>query len=350
MTRTVLGVAVVLGGLAIATGAAEPQAAQAPQPGQGQGGRGGNAGPAEGRANEAAGISIDRFIASPMSSPAHFSHGGLLTRAILRPGDPYTPGDLGAVLEYRKLLALATLPVRNSTPLLALPDQYLFFVTSGQGRLEDGKQFWDLRQNVAVLIPPDVQRRFVNTSDTPLTMVMLQWEPSAPPRADILVRDVDKLGWCEENAHWSNMSKCIFRSGDGLLGNERMLFVVLQPWTMAAPHTHGPGTEEVWVKVTPGTAIATLGSELREMPQYAAFLVPPTGFTTHSQINLSKENVEAWLYIARGPGGTAPRAGGSGAAAAAPPAPAGRGGRGNPNLFTDPATIDQATVRGQPIR
>jgi mannose-6-phosphate isomerase-like protein (cupin superfamily) len=335
------------GAPAAGTPAPTPPAGAPGAQAQGQGGRGGNAGPTEGRANEVSGISIDRFIASPISSPAHFSHGGLFTRAILRPGDPYKPGDLSAVLEYRKLLALATLPVRSSTPLMALPDQYLFFVTSGQGRLEDGKQFWDLRQNVAVLIPPNAQRRFVNTSEAPLTMVMLQWEPSAPPRADILVRDVDKLGWCEENAHWNNMSKCIFRSSDGLLGNERMLFVVLQPWTMAAPHTHGPGTEEVWVKVTPGTAVVTLGSELREMPQYSAFLVPPTGFTTHGQINLSKENAEAWLYIARGPGGTAPRAGEPGAAGA--PAP-GRGGRGNPNLFTDQATIDQATVRGQPIR
>jgi mannose-6-phosphate isomerase-like protein (cupin superfamily) len=283
-----------------------------------------------------------------VNSPAHFSHGGLLTRAILRPGDPYKPGDVGAVLEYRKLLALATLPVRNSTPLMALPDQYLFYVTSGEGRLEDGKQFWDLRKNVAMLIPPNAQRRFVNTADSPLTMVMLQWEPSAPPRADILVRDVDKLGYCEENAHWSNMSKCIFRAGDGLLGNERMFLVQLQPWTMSAPHTHGPGTEEVWVKLSPGTAIATLGSELREMPQYAAYLAPPTGFTQHGQINLSKENVEGWLYIARGAGGTAPRAGGP-AAPGTTPAP-GRGGRGNPNLFTDPATIDGATMRGQPIR
>jgi hypothetical protein len=183
-------------------------------------------------------------------------------------------------------------------------------------------------------------------------MVMLQWVPSAPPRADILVRDVDKLGYCEENAHWANMSKCIFRSGDGLLGNERMFLVQLQPWTWSEPHTHTPGTEEVWVKLTPGNSVALLGSDLRDMPQYSAYLAPPTGFTTHGQLNLSKTNVEGWLYIARGPAPAAGRGGQAPPAGNAPPAArGGGGGRGNPNpnLFTDPATIDQATVRSKPI-
>ena len=379
MTRTVIAAAVLVGGVTLSTALAQqaptpppaaPQAGQgrgaAPPDGaqHGRGGRGGGGGGGSdpGQSNEAAGVAIDRFMGYPTDNPAHFSHGGLITRAILSAGDPNAVGPKGAVLEYRKQVAVATLAPRNSTPLMALPDQYLFYVTAGTGRLEDGKQFWDLRHNIAVLIPPNVQRRFVNASDEPLTMVMLQWEPSAPARADILVRDVDRLGFCEENAHWGNMSKCIFRGPDGLLGNERMYLVMLQPFTWSAPHTHGPGTEEVWVKLTPGDGIALLGSQMRDMPQYAAYLAPPTGFTTHGQINTAKDRVEGWLYIARGPAG-----GGRGGApapaaaptpanpSAAPPAAAaapnqGRGGRGNPNLFTDAATIDQATVKGRPIR
>jgi hypothetical protein len=127
-----------------------------------------------------------------------------------------------------------------------------------------------------------------------------------------------------------------------------MFLVQLQPWTYSAPHTHVPGTEEVWVKLTPGNAIALLGSQMRDMPQHAAYLAPPTGFTVHGQLNASKTQAEGWLYIARGP---AP------AGQAAPPVPVaapapgrGGGGRGNPNLFTDAATIEQATVQGRPIR
>ena len=128
-----------------------------------------------------------------------------------------------------------------------------------------------------MLIPPDVQRRFVNTSTEPLEMVMIEWPANAIARKDILVRDVTLLPFCEENAHWNNMSKCVFTQADGMTG--RVLLVMLMPMTMAAPHTHGPGTDEIWTKITPGNALTLLGSELREMPQYSAFLAPPNGHT-----------------------------------------------------------------------
>ena len=158
-----------------------------------------------------------------------------------------------------------------------------------------------------MLIPPDVKRRFVNTSDEPLEMVMTEWPANAIARKDILVRDVTLLPYCEENAHWNNMSKCVFTQADGMTG--RVLLVMLMPMTMAAPHTHGPGTDEIWTKLTPGNALLLLGSELREMPQYSAFLAPPNGQTWHGQLNTSKTQVEMWLYVAGGNATAAPPAG-----------------------------------------
>lgn len=70
---------------------------------------------------------------------------------------------------------------------------------------------------------------------------------------------------------------------------------------MSEPHTPGAGTEEVWTKLTPGTAVMLIGSELREMPQHSAYLVPPTGVTQHANLNLSKDQTESWLYMAHGP-------------------------------------------------
>ena len=55
-----------------------------------------------------------------------------------------------------------------------------------------------------------------------------------------------------------------------------------------------------------------LGSELREMPQYSAFLAPPNGQTWHGQLNTSKTQMEMWLYVAGGNITTAPPAGGGG--------------------------------------
>jgi hypothetical protein len=214
------------------------------------------------------------------------------------------------------------------------------------------------------LIPPEVPRRFTNTSAEPLEMIMVEWPANDIARKDILVRDVDLLPYCEENAHWNNMSKCLFSRADGMTG--RVLLVMLMPMTMAAPHSHTKGTEETWTKLTPGTALMLLGSELREMPQYSAFLAPPNGMTWHAQVNTSKTQIEKWLYVAGGsaPPVVPPAAGGAGPGAAqaqAPPGQAqppvaaaggGRGGRGggNPNLSRDPAVVDQATVKGTPIK
>ena len=60
-------------------------------------------------------------------------------------------------------------------PLSTLDDQLFFFVKNGQGRMDDGKQSWDLREGLAILVPPKAPHRFVNTSDKPLNMIMLAW-------------------------------------------------------------------------------------------------------------------------------------------------------------------------------
>ena len=347
----------LISGLAVspATGGAR---AQGPAPAAASGGAVERVDPAN-TTNERSNIQIDQFIGDPTIATGHLSHGGLLTRAILRSGNPNVPGPAGAVLEYRTQVAKATLLPRSSTPLTSINSQFLFYVVSGEGRLDDGKNYWDLRDGIVMLVPPDVQRRFVNTSSEPLEMVMVEWPANATARKDILVRDVALLPYCEENAHWNNMSKCVFTQADGMTG--RVLLVMLMPMTMAAPHSHGPGTEEIWTKLTPGNALILLGSEMREMPQYSAFLAPPNGITWHGQVNTSKTQVEMWLYVAGGNAGprgqAAATAGAAGARAPAQPpggAPtavaAGRaGGAGNPNLFRDPAIVDQATVGGKPL-
>jgi mannose-6-phosphate isomerase-like protein (cupin superfamily) len=204
--------------------------------------------------NEQDKVDVDRFMGYPSNKTVHLSHGTLLTHSILRAGDPYEPGPQGAVLEYRKDLSTATLMPNSRTPLSTLPDEYFFYIKSGQGRLDDGKQYWDLRENTAILAPPSVPHRFINTSDKPLSMIMLTWPGGPDAHKEPIVRDVNLLPWCEDD--------------------------------------NGHGAEEIWNNVTPGTTIALLGSELREMPEGSAYLVPSTGITDHSNINTSKDRVE----------------------------------------------------------
>jgi mannose-6-phosphate isomerase-like protein (cupin superfamily) len=263
----------------------------------------------------------------------------------------------------------------------------VFYVESGEGRLEDGKQFWDLKPNMAILAPPNVAHRFINTSDKPLDMIMLTWTAGPDAHKELIVRDINLLPWCEENAHWNNESRCIFGANDGMLQGERVYLVMTQPFATNQPHSHTRGTAEIWVKVSPGTGLSLLGSELREIPRNAAYLVPPTGTIDHSNINLSKTDPEWWLYIARSPRGggggrgagggnlnaaagpaasggapvTVPVQGGAGAGAGAggggvpfgARAGSGAGGRGrgpqNPNI-SRPGDVGEATVAGKPIK
>jgi mannose-6-phosphate isomerase-like protein (cupin superfamily) len=339
--------------------------------GVGVGRGGGGGGTVQYGSNEQEGVDIDRFIGYPTNKTVHISHGTLLTHSILRSGDPYVPGPQGAVLEYRKDLSTATLLPLSRTPLSTLSDAFFFYVKSGEGRLDDGKQFWDLKPNMAILAPPDVPHRFINTTDKPLEMIMLTFTGGPDAHKELIVRDVNLLPWCEENAHWNNESRCVFGTADGLLQGERIYLVMNQPWATSQPHSHGRGTEEIWVKVSPGTGVILLGSELRELPEDGAYLVPPTNTIDHSNINLSKTQVDWWIYIARGAAGggsISASAAGSGApanvnasavSAGTPGGPvatvggagvAGRGGGGrgaNPNISRD--TLE-ATVAGKPLK
>jgi mannose-6-phosphate isomerase-like protein (cupin superfamily) len=289
--------------------------------------------PREPPSNDQVGVAVDMYVGDASKAPAHVSHDVLFTQSILRAGDPQHPTAPGAVLLYDKEIVLATLPARNETPLTQVPEQLILYVESGQGRLDNGKLFWDLHPGVTILIPPNLAHRLTNSADQPLKFLMLSktLEPSVTPRKDILVRDVDKLALTERNVHWSNESKYVFQGQqDGMFPSDRVYIVYMGPHTIAGPHAHTPGQEEAWVKVTDGPSYMQLGSEIRPWPANVGFIDPPTGKTVHAAINLS-DNIEAWFYFARlqpnPPANSAPRP--------APPAIA--------------EALERATIAGRPL-
>ena len=245
-------------------------------------------------------IDIDRYIGNPFVSTALVTHDVILSRSILRAGDPHVPGLPGAVLEYRKDFFLATLLPKNRTALVRMPVQQLFYITGGQGRLDDGVQYWDLSDDVAFLIPPDASHRLTNTSNAPLTMLVVSWDNPAGviARKGILVRDASLLPFAEQNAHWNYMAKNLFHPSDGLHPNEKVLVVYLPPMSIGRPHSHPPHWEEVWTNIGPGNSILQLGTEIREMPPNTAMLVPPNGQTVHAVLNTTRQT-QAFFYFGR---------------------------------------------------
>jgi mannose-6-phosphate isomerase-like protein (cupin superfamily) len=256
--------------------------------------------------------------------------------------DPARPGNPGAVLTINKSLDLVTLPGRNITPLEPWGDQVIAYVTGGQGRLDDGNQYWELKEGVAFIIPPGQQHRFTNVGGE--TLKMLVFTQALPqgmaPRQGILVRDTNLMAMSEENVHWSNMSKYVFQGPDGMAG--RILLVYMGPQTIAGPHGHVPGTEEIWTKVSNGPSIMQIGSEIRQWRPYMGMMAPPNGHTVHAAINTSN-SMQYWFYFAQFPPPAAAPAGRGGNA--------GRGGAGRGNQ--PPSFIQQAlaraTVAGRPL-
>lgn len=250
--------------------------------------------------NQVVGINIDRFIGDPLQSPVRVTHGVLFRRTLLRRGDSYHVGEHAAVLEYWNDLSLGTLLGRARTPLVQLPEEQFWYVESGKGRLDNGEAYWDLHDGIAVLIPPNVQHRIENTGEEPLQMLILTWVPSSQstPRPQILVRDDASLPLPPQGAHWHYFGTDLFESVDGLDPYEVFAVISMPPMTIGEPHAHVPHWDEVWVKLPPGNAYVMLGSEVREMPPNAGFLSPPNSLTTHSQVNLTKDQTQKWLYFA----------------------------------------------------
>ncbi len=249
--------------------------------------------------NQVVGINIDRFIGDPLLSPVHVVEDAIFERSILHHGDPYHPGDRGAVLEFWKDIAHATLLGGMRTPLTQSADEQFWYVESGKGTLDNGHGYWDLHNGVGILIPPNVRHRIINTGEEPLEMVALNFTPAedAKPGKEILVRDVHLLTLPKEGAHWNYFGADLFWPSDGLGSHEVFTVIFIPPMSIAEPHAHLPESAEVWIKLLPDSAYLTLGSGVREMPPNTAMLSPPNSQTVHAVMNLSEDKTETWLYI-----------------------------------------------------
>jgi mannose-6-phosphate isomerase-like protein (cupin superfamily) len=315
-----------------------PGTATAPSGGRGGGREGGaTQTPREPPSNLQTGVAVERFIGDASTSIGRLSHDVILTQAILRAGDHAGPGPNGAVLQYRKEIVLGTMAPGQTSSMTSMPEQQVIYVESGRGRIDDGSLFWDLEPGIMLLVPPNQPHRFASLGDTPLRMLMLSWtlEPTVTPHAGILVRDVKRLLYTERNVHWSNFAKYVFDDRDGMHPSDRIYIVEMAPMTIAGPHAHVPGAEEIWVKLTDGDALMQLGSEIRRWPANVGFMAPPNGQTVHAAINIS-DSVQSWFYAARLNPNAQPRQTGAGRG----------GGRGNPAVAE---SLVRATLAGQPL-
>jgi mannose-6-phosphate isomerase-like protein (cupin superfamily) len=116
---------------------------------------------------------------------------------MLRHGDPYHPGEPGAVLEYRDDCAVATIEPHFVTSVFESPEIYFFYVQGGEGRLDSGDRTksFDLHPDVGIIMPPNGKQRFTNATGKQLSMIMVTWKDNdgiTSPK-EILARDANTI-------------------------------------------------------------------------------------------------------------------------------------------------------------
>jgi mannose-6-phosphate isomerase-like protein (cupin superfamily) len=247
---------------------------------------------------------ISLYFGDWHASPSRTIRGSLEERDILTRGDGLNPTRAGAVLRFINSYTYATLaPNASTTPTRLDGQQEIYFVESGRGTVTAGGQTAELFQNIAVLMPANLEFTLKNTGDQPLEMYVIN-EPTPPgfrPNANMLVRDENKIP-ISGIGFWAHIAKPLFVTADGLGTLESVLTVTYDPLTIGkphpAPHEDTSDIEEVWTALY-GTSVAMVGNQLRKQTPGMALYHPPDNLTPHTNINPSSMDQAKFLYLAR---------------------------------------------------
>ena len=194
---------------------------------------------------------IDMFISGYKEHMQYSTHGTLLERDMFthNSGDAARPNDRGAVLKYLDRFTYAMLVEGDRTAPTTLTDtQELFYITGGKGNVTGGGKTFDLYPGVAFMVPKGLEFTMENTTNEYLTMYLVaeKVDNDFTPASDIVWRDENVEPYHTTTAHWVNNNKWLIRKEQGLAKIDLFLTVTIQPNTFAQPHSHDPGTEEIW--------------------------------------------------------------------------------------------------------
>ena len=242
---------------------------------------------------------IDLFMGHWKDSMPRSLYGSLVVRDILTrcDGDPLHPKWKGAALTDIISVSYATLyPHAMTIPSILKGEQQVFYINSGKGVIRAGKSTSELGEGIGVFMPAGLEFTLANTGDEPMTMYMVA-EPLAPgfiPKKEMVVKDTFKRQ-LTISVHWSNMDRGMFGKNDGLSTLSGIGPVMLDAMSIAQPHSHETGVEEVWIALH-GDIQVLLGKQLRALPVGAAYKVPADGITSHANINRTDRPIELmWM-------------------------------------------------------
>ena len=253
----------------------------------------------------------DMFIGHWKNSMPRNIHGSLVVRDILteNKGDRLRPARKGAVLTELKSVSFASLePSAKTSPGKLNGEQELYYIMSGKGTLSSGGKTYDLYKGVGLVVPPGIEYSMKSTGDVPLTMYLVV-EPipeGFEPKKEIGYRfEFDGNQFI--SVHWANIDRNIIGKNEGTAVIGGFTAVKIDPMTMAQPHSHDVGVEEVWIAIK-GDIKLYIGKKLRNLPPGSAYKIPDNGITPHANINFTDNQAKLIHMMKSLPGRSFPYA------------------------------------------
>ena len=240
---------------------------------------------------------MDLFIGNWRHSMPRIMHGNLIFRDILTAlegPDDLHPSRNGACLLYSKAVSYATIePGASAKPIDGELDgvQQVFTVNSGRGVIQSGARTTEIGPGMCFIITPGSDFELSVVGDKPLTFyVVTEILPAGfTPKRELSI--VDNSGNPPfMSVHWANIDRPIITQKDGMCQYNGFTEVKLDAMTIAQPHSHESGVEEIWIAVE-GDIELLLGKQLRKLPVGSAYKIPANGKIAHANINASGDMI-----------------------------------------------------------
>jgi mannose-6-phosphate isomerase-like protein (cupin superfamily) len=245
---------------------------------------------------------IDMYFGDWHTAKSYTTHGSLREHDLLTKGDALHPTVKSAVLRYATSYSYATLAQGVTTsPTKLERKQEIYYFLSGSGRIAAGNVSLPVSENIAVLVPADLEFTIKNNGSVPLTMYLIS-EPvpnGFQPNARLLLRDENSTPISTTDEEWTRIVKPLFVAKDGLATLSAVSTVTLDPLTITKPHIDkSEDVEEVWTSIS-GTSIAMMGPFLRRQVAGMAYERPPDNLAPTANINYSENDQVKFLYFVR---------------------------------------------------
>ena len=241
---------------------------------------------------------IDMFMGNWRNSMPRIMHGNLVFRDMLTAlegPDDLHPTRRGACLVYAEAISYATIePGAFARSIKGELDgiQQTFVVNSGTGVITSGTKTLELKKGMAFILTPGLDFELTATGNEYMSFYVASEKIPNGFTPNKTLEVVDNRGEAPfMSVHWANIDREMITRENGMCQYGAFTEVKLDAMTIAQPHSHEKGVEEIWI-ATEGDIELLFGKLLRKLPAGTAYRIPSTGKTAHANINATDEMIK----------------------------------------------------------